>query len=148
MLAAFLQQQVTNERLLQRTNDILDALLVMNKNLINMNSQNQRSLNSIACLIAGREPDPMLFQFLPEEIRHHYDRAWDQYTEYHAKMDADLAAWRERQARKDAERDAKAREEEAKAATEELMRLLSQRQILQLRNLLLHLRLRSDRDPR
>jgi len=119
LLAAFLQQQVTNEHLLQRSEDILDAIIGLNRNLVKLNSLTQRSLNSIACLIAGREPDPLLFQFLPEEIRHHYDRVWDQYTAYHAQMEADLASWRERQAAKDAAKDAKATEEGPKAETEE-----------------------------
>lgn len=37
LVEEFLQQQVTNERMLQRSEDILDAILGINQNLVKMN---------------------------------------------------------------------------------------------------------------
>lgn len=62
---------------------------------------------------------------------------WAQYTEYHAKMAEDLDAFRERHAQRDAERDAKGKEDQEKAERSERMMLLPR-----------PLRLRSERKRR
>src|SRR5436305_45912 len=71
----------------------------------------QRQFNQLACLVAGRDPDPILFQFLSEEVRQHYDSAWAQMTEYYAQFDREREAFLERSARRHAEADAKAKAE-------------------------------------